>query len=66
MCKKKFISNIIKVWYNKISSNLVRNKVMIQISKLKKETKKLPKSNNSTKNKAKNKSKDKNNESRRL
>ncbi len=39
MGKRKLMANFIKIWYNKISINLGRNKVMIQISKLKKETK---------------------------
>ncbi len=51
------MGNIIKVWQNKISVILVRKKVMIQISKLKRKQKTSriwPKSNNSTKNKNKN------------
>jgi len=39
MGKRKLMANIIKVWWNRISFNLVRNKVRIQISKFKKETK---------------------------
>jgi hypothetical protein len=40
MGKRRLMANIIRVWQNKISVNLVRNKVMIKISKLKMETKK--------------------------
>jgi hypothetical protein len=39
MGKRKLMANITKVWLNKISSNLMRNKMMIQLSKLKKEAK---------------------------
>ena len=49
------MANIIKVWWNRISINLVRNKVRIQISKFKKRNKNKQKydqqSNNSTKKK---------------
>jgi hypothetical protein len=39
MGRRRLMANIIKVWQNKISVNLVRNKVMIQISKLKRKQK---------------------------